>query len=348
MKLSNLEQRSLWFKKIYYYLKAGQSICDAARDASIDFETQYIYQELLNGMKLSDIFKDNILNKCFSLTEISLIAVAEKNGSIEKVSQSISQMLKSQYVQKQKLISATIYPGLVLLMAFGLLIMILTIIVPKISPLFLGMKDLPIVTRVLIKLSEHMTRIWYIDIIITIFIYLIYLNIKRKYTYQIYITRIQNFIFQKVIYIRDMYILWHIEKWMQVMCVSLSSGATLTHSLLYASESIKNKEFHQYFLELQKTVIQGNSCSLAMNQLPKPIYEKIKNWISVISSGEKTGSLKEVFDISHTHIRESLIESIERFQKVIEPTLIIIVGIMVLSICLSIILPMYQLTQSLQ
>ena len=85
-----------------------------------------------------------------------------------------------------------------------------------------------------------------------------------------------------------------------------------------------------------------------MEMLPNFIKKYLKDWISIIASGEKTASLVSVFHIAHVHLQENLINAIEKFQKIIEPVLIISVGIMVLLVCLSIIMPMYQLTQSLQ
>jgi len=78
------------------------------------------------------------------------------------------------------------------------------------------------------------------------------------------------------------------------------------------------------------------------------LLSKLKDWESIIDSGERTGKFSEVFDICHMNIKEDLNNFFERFQKAIEPMLIIFVGIIVLIICISIMLPMYQLTQSLQ
>jgi type II secretory pathway component PulF len=135
---------------------------------------------------------------------------------------------------------------------------------------------------------------------------------------------------------------------MGVMHLSLASNVNLADSLLYASKSIDDENIRKHFLQIHELVLQGNNCSDSIDALPKYLHTKIQDWMSVISSGEKTGFLKEVFQISHTHVQENLLEAIDRFQKIIEPVLIIFVGVMVLSICLSIILPMYQLTQSLQ
>lgn len=267
---------------------------------------------------------------------------------MKEICLSLSNLLKSQYLQKQKLVAASVYPGLVLLMAGGLLIMILTVIVPKINPLFSAMKQLPVATKILITLSNHVISFWYVDVIVLIGLFLLHKFVKDYVVYDKYIKRLQVWIFQELLYVKDMYILWYIERWMHVMYLSLSSNVALAEALFYAAQSIDNVNIRGYFLKMRTTVLEGYTCSASMNSLPPFLHKRLKDWISIISSGERTGSLVDVFHVSHTHIRENLIEAIDRFQKIIEPILIICVGVMVLCICLSIILPMYQLTQSLQ
>lgn len=348
MKLKNLEYRSLWYKKIYYYLNAGQSLSQAVATAAGDENTHNIAFGLQEGISLSVVCQQKEFTAYFSFTEKSLVAVGEKTGSMKEICLCLSLLLKSQYLQKQKLIAAAIYPIMVIIMALFLLLIILIVIVPKIGPLFSGMKELPIATKVLVGLSAHVIHYWYVDLIIFAALYLLHYCSKKNNTYIKLITSLHIWMCWYLPYIKDVYMFWYIERWMRIMHLCLSSHVPIDESLLYSGKSINNIQLQKYFLHVRDMVLLGHACSRAMETLPTSIYLKLKEWISIIASGEKTGSLTDVFYVSHTHIQENLIESIDRFQKIIEPILIIIVGIMVLVICLSIILPMYQLTQSLQ
>lgn len=347
MRLKNLEYRSLWYKKIYYYLKAGQSLSEASKTASTDSDTWYIYERLLEGSSLFDVCNEKKFVNIFTNAEKSLILISEKTGKIEKTCLSLSDLLKSQNSQKQKIIASAIYPCFVLFMSLSLLIMILVIIVPKISPLFYGMNTLPVTTKMLMILSNHVISFWYVDVIVIILIFLSHIGLNKNKSYIIFLKLLQKKIYKKIPYIRDVYVLWNIEKWLSIMNISLLSNITLVESLLYASESVYDTEIKNYFLDMRNEVIKGNSCYVSMKSMPALVYNKMKDWISIISSGEKTGSLHDVFNVAYTNINENLLKDIDRFQKIIEPVLIVCVGLMVLLICLSIILPMYQLTQSI-
>ena len=348
IKIKNLQYRSLWYKKNFYYLKSGQSLSSSTYIASDCEETMQIHQAIDDGLKLSDVLQDEDLNKYFSKTEISFIKVAEKTGNIDNIFLSLSQLLRDQYIQNQKLINAFIYPILVLCMTFSLLLLILLIIIPKISPLFKDLKNLPITTKVIMFMSEHLIHFWYIDLSFIFAIFMIFTYFKNN-KFIIHIkNKINTFFLTRIIYIKDMYFYWYIEKWLKITHMSLSANVTIADALLFAHESIDNKGLKRQFEKIYSHVNMGNTCANGIKLLDKNIYIKLKDWESIIDSGEKTGKFIEVFEICHINIKENLFNAFDRFQRMIEPLLIIFVGIIVLIICVSIILPMYQLTQSLQ
>jgi type IV pilus assembly protein PilC len=128
----------------------------------------------------------------------------------------------------------------------------------------------------------------------------------------------------------------------------MNSNITISQALLFAYESVNDKDLKKQFERIYISVSKGNTCAGSLKLLDKNLYSKIKDWESIIDSGERTGKFEEVFEICHINIKENLLNSFDRFQRMIEPMLIIFVGLIVLVICISIILPMYQLTQSLQ
>lgn len=348
MKLKNKEQRSLWYKKIFYHLKSGQSLPESVRAAAVDVDSMYIYEELMSGLKLSDICSFSNMNYVFSKTEVSLLDIAEQTGNMKSICDVLSKMLKEQHLNNQRMIAAMIYPIIVLCMASVLLIMILTVVVPKIKPLFSSMKNTPLATKILVSLSEHLIVFWYVYLISFIIFIFIFLYIKYKTIYYKNIKKYFENIFMHIPYVKDIYILWFIERWIQVIYLSLRSRVTFSQALIFGYQSISNTYIRFQFKNVSILVSEGNSCSDSLNTLNVNLKNNIKDWIAVISSGEKTGTLEDVFEISYEYINSNLKEYFDQFQKIIEPLLIVFVGIMVMCICLAIILPMYQLTQSVQ
>ncbi len=340
-KIKDLNHRSMWYKKNFYYLKAGQSLADATKVSTTCEETMQIHLDIMDGLKLSDILSDIDLKHIFSGTEISFIRVAENTGNLEKVFLILSKLLRDQYLQKQKIINALIYPLLIIVMTVVLLSMILFFIIPKIKPLFDNLKTMPVTTRLIIDLSDHIISWWYIDLIIVFFVIATFIFFKDFFIKNRYI------LFLRIPYIKDIYLYWYIEKWLQIIYMSIYTGVTINDAIRFGYESIDDKYIRDQFELVHIEVNKGKSVFNSIQNLDKHTYTKIKDWESVISSGERTGSFAEVFEICHMNIKESLENSFERMQRMIEPLLIIIIGSIVMIICVSIILPMYQITQSI-
>ncbi len=348
IKIKDLKYRSLWYKKNYYYLKSGQSLSLSTKTSSNCMETLQIHQEIDEGLKLSDILQGEDFKNIFSKTEISFIKVAERTGNIDKTFLTLSELLKDRYILKQKLISTLIYPILVLFMTLLLIILILFIIIPKVSTLFKDLKNLPISTKIIIFLSEHLINYWYIDLFILFILFFFFILFKNNQIINSFYKKIRLKFLYNFIFIKDMYIYWNIEQWLKIIYMSIESGLNISQSLFLSCDSLENDNFKRQFNEVYLSVNKGDTCANSLKLLDIKIYRKIMDWESIIASGEKTGKSKDVFEICYINIKEDLLNSIDRFQKIIEPVLIIFVGIIVMIICISIILPMYQLTQSLQ
>lgn len=327
-------------------MQAGQSLSEAVKASGSEIEIQLLHKELETGKRLSKILLDNFRD-VFTFLEMSLVSVAEKTGKIKEIFLSLSSLLKTQHIQRQKVITAAVYPIIVLSLAIGLLIMILTIIVPKIGPLFSDIKDLPISTEILLSASKHVRMLWWLDGLILVSSVMSHYSLRKYSLYKKSLKKIYNLFFFHMFYIKDLYMLWYIEKWMQVTCVGLSSYVSLHQSLNLANTALENIFMQQEFRKIEQAVEKGNTCADSLKLLDRRIYNKLSSWESVIRSGEYTGALLEVFIVCHEHTQSELNDAFDKAQKMIEPALIIGVGMMVLGICLSIIMPMYQLTQSL-
>lgn len=339
--------RSLWYKKIYFYLKSGQSISDAIKNSNNDTYIHAVSRIVLSGEKFSQAcarFESNV----FSPTEISLVQIGEQTGSLQKVILFLSDVLKNWYTQKQKLLMISIYPIVVLTLTAGLLVGILGFIVPKIKGLFLDLPNIPITTRFLMWSSDVFLKYWSTVCILFFVLLLIRFSVAKTEGYNTYSKKIKIFMLINIPYIRDVYIFWNIERWVHVFSICLEQNISLEKSFSLATLSIENNYIKNAFTSSLQKVRQGEVCSDSFMCLPKPLYKKIEEWIPMIKTGESSSSLQNVFSVFHAYIQDALSGLFEKIQKYTEPVLILGIGGIVLVVAVSIILPMYQLTQSIQ
>ncbi len=342
-----MQTRSLWYKKIFFYLKSGQSVADALKNSNTDRYIEDITKKVLSGEKLSTACvscKDDI----FTSTEVSLIQTAEYTGTLQKVSIFLSDVLKNWYTQKQKLFTMAIYPCVVLLLTVGLLVGILGFIVPKIKPLFSDLPHIPFTTKLLMWGSDMFLSYWSTGLLMCIVFLLIHVSISKHRVYEAYLKKIKTYILLHTPYIKDVYIFWNIDRWTHVFSICLENNISLEQSFSLATQTIENEYIKASFLKSLTKIQQGVPCSDSLSELPDTIYKNIKDWYSVIRSGESSSSLKDVFNVFYVYMHEQLTGLFEKTQKYIEPALILGIGGIVLLVAVSIILPMYQLTQSIQ
>jgi type IV pilus assembly protein PilC len=200
----------------------------------------------------------------------------------------------------------------------------------------------------IIALSEHLISFWYVDLISLFIVVALFIFFKHN----AFVLKIKNkaieIFLSKIPLVKDIHLSWHMERWIKIVSMSVDSGISIAQALSFAGDSVNDMKAKRQFQRVCDSVSKGHTCAASLRLLDTPLYAKIRDWESIIDSGEKTGKFGEVFDICHTTIKEGLFNAFDRFQRMVEPALIIFVGIIVLVICISIILPMYQLTQSLQ
>lgn len=346
MKIFNRSKhRALWYKKLYYHLRAGQSLAEAVKSIAETSDARFVAEELQTGKKLSDIYLDDF-SEYISGLEISLIQSAEKTGTLEQSFETLSDVLKQQIIQKQKVISATLYPVVIIVLAVVLLLMILVFIVPKIAPLFSDMKNLPLITEWLIGTSDHVLKYWWIDVLGFLTALSMHFYFRSREGYVRFLIYLKKIFLRKMPKVNKVYDLWYLDKWLYAICICLESNTSLYRALYMAAQAT-DKTTRPYFLSVAIDVEAGNTLASSLNNLPNRLKTYTRSWHSVIQSGEYTGSLLDVLLVCREHVKSELNETLERVQKMIEPLLILLVGLMVLLVCISIMLPMYQLTQSI-
>jgi len=116
----------------------------------------------------------------------------------------------------------------------------------------------------------------------------------------------------------------------------------VTKILDITSESVSNNSYKQSLEHIKKRIIRGDPFSQAMNDFPR-LYPDI--YIHMLTTGEKTGSFTKSFSYLADFFSSKLTEKTKRLPVIIEPIILIFIGLFVAFIASAIILPIYQVTQ---
>lgn len=291
---------------------------------------------LEKGQTLSSVFEK--FPKQFSSVFINAIKSGEESGTLEQSLKYLSIQLKKENDLIKKVKSALAYPALLLMASLSIVTVLIVFVLPRITKVFAQSGiELPLPTRILMNISDFVLGNW-LWILITLGIVVVFIRLfKMTQKGQVIMYNITSRIplvgslSQKVI----------LSRLARSLASLLKSGTPIIKALKVAADATGNSYYRRelYVMaekEISKGVSVGGSLKHREEMFPKM-------FISLISIGEKTGTMETVLDSLADFYEEEVDSSLKTLVSALEPTLLIVMGIIVGAIAISIILPIYSL-----
>ena len=272
----------------------------------------------------------------FSNFYISMIKSGETSGKLDDVLEYLADQLEKDYDLSSKIKGAMIYPAFIISGLIGVGVVMMIFVIPKLTEMLTASgQELPLTTRMLIGTSSFMRDYWWLLILIVLILVFGFRAIVKtpagKKIKDIIVLRLPIFgkLLQRIYLVR--------------MTRSLSTlivgGVPLTVGLKIVNEVVGNAAYQELIEETIKTVEDGESVATVF--LESPIVPSLVS--QMMSVGEKTGRLDDVLaKVSDFYSRE--IENIvANLTSLIEPFIMVLIGVAVGGMVAAIILPMYNL-----
>jgi type IV pilus assembly protein PilC len=273
---------------------------------------------------------------------ITLIKNGESSGTLAT---SLLQAYENLYKRndlRNKLISTLLYPIFIFCATIIMSLFLVLYIFPKILPLLASLNiKLPLITRIVRSIYELSNNYGiYIASILFIILFTIYFLIKNNKRIRYFKDKILlSFpILGNYIKINTLYSVCNISGML------LSSGKTLPDIHKFSIDSINNLIIKKSFIDIYKQSMAGISFSTSMRSSS---FTFPQSMVDMCELGEKTGNLIKMFKHISNIFEQDIDTILKRFSSLIEPTLMIFMGLVVGSIALSIILPVYEITNHL-
>ena len=265
-----------------------------------------------------------------------MIKSGETSGKLDNVLEYLADQLEKDYDLRSKIKGAMIYPAFIISGLIGVGVVMMIFVIPKLTEMLTASgQELPITTRILIGTSDFMRGYWWLIIIMILVLVFGFRAIVKtaagKKVKDNMVLRLPIFgkLLQRIYLVR--------------MTRSLSTlivgGVPLTVGLKIVNEVVGNAAYQEIIEETIKTVEDGDS--VAKIFLESPIVPSLVS--QMMSVGEKTGRLDDVLaKVSDFYSRE--IENIvSNLTSLIEPFIMVLIGVAVGGMVAAIILPMYNL-----
>lgn len=286
--------------------------------------------EIERGESLSDAFSKT--NK-FSNYFVSMIKYGEVGGDLENCLNHLHKFYDEEFKTTRKIKESLAYPSLILCMVFLISIFCLVYIVPSYKNFFNGLEtDIPIITKNLFLLSDFLIFSHKGLILGSIFFTIFFIFMSRKIDFSLYID------FLKVKIFKDIFMSKSIMKFSNTLSSLTKSGVNVVDAIDLSINILENKFLYNKLFISKQSIKEGDSICKSLDKCS--VFPEIV--ISMIRVGEETGKLENMLDTINSLYRNELESNLEIFIKRIEPTLIIVCGVIVFFFALSIIAPMYD------
>jgi len=291
--------------------------------------------EVKDGRQLSEVLGK--YPKYFSHIYVNMVASGERGGLLENILLRLVDFADKEEEIKSKIRAALAYPLLMLAMGALTVFVMITFVMPKLVNLFSNMKQtLPLATRILISISNFAGSYWYWVILL---IALILFAFKKL-----------RFIEKKIIPLEKIklhlpllgrYILMReIARFCRTLGMLINNGIPIRDAIDATLPTLGSRALEEDLKILSKDVTSGVSVAKSLSKIPFfPGFV-----ISLIGVGEETGRLDEAFlEVAATYERQ-LDEQMKVMSSLIEPVLILAIGLVVGFIVVSMLLPIFQIS----
>jgi type II secretory pathway component PulF len=327
-------------------LKAGVSMIEALDVMSRDAKNPYFKQVLSDirfGLENGKPLSEGLANfgKDFNNVFINLVKAGEASGKLAEVLGQLATQLKKDYNLVSKIKGAFAYPIVLIVGIIFVAILLMTFVLPKLVTIFESSNlKLPVSTRIVFFISRVLGYKPILTIAVVVVLAIaIFLLLRQK--------SVRKFLNQLVFRIPVISTMVHqmeLVRFSRTLGNLLKSGVPIIKSLGIAAESSSLDEFRKLSIKAKEDIAKGVSLTNAFRKNRKLFPELL---VSVMQVGEKTGELDTLLLNVADFYEEQVDNSLRSVTGLVEPILLVIVGLAIGGMAISIILPVYQLIGSI-
>jgi len=297
------------------------------------------HDDVQKGISLSealgkhrDVFPDLLIN---------MINTGEVSGNLDIIMSRMATHFEKENKINNQLKSAMVYPTVLACLAVSAVVLLLTFVMPTFVGMFQGSGvALPLPTRIVMGLSKFIRTQWYILIVVIGGgVYGI-----KTYTKTTAGKLLIDGIKLKLPIIKDTTEKVIVSRFTRTLSTVLTSGVSLVQALEVVQKIVGNKVAEKSLERIKEKVLKGVSLGEALGE--ETIFPVMLH--SMIKIGEESGSLDNILDVTANFYDEELEASLKRMTTMIEPLMIIIMGVVIGFIVVAMMMPMFDMFQTIK
>lgn len=342
IRLSNRERLSI-FSDLATMLAAGIPILECLDSMLSDAKghpkkaLRIMRDSLDNGRQLSQALER--MPQAFDSINVNLIKAAEIGGTLETTLKDMVVATKKEMAFSDQLKSTMVYPLFVMAVFTGIVVLMLTFVIPRVAKVFGSLNEpMPAITKFMIKASNIFNAHWLLIVIAFGLLIILAVFLIKTYT--------KNFLklLFKLPFLKQLGINIDLTRFTRSFGLLLDAGVDIVEALQLSRNVVTNQSIEKVITQMIKDVDGGNplvhSLSDKNSAVPPIMVRSIKTAETSGTLVATLGNLNEYFD-------DQVTQTIKVLSSLIEPVLILVVGILVGSLMISIIIPIYSMISNI-
>jgi type IV pilus assembly protein PilC len=297
-----------------------------------------VSEELQGGSSISRALANH--PDLFSQFYISMVKSGEESGTLEKTFMYLADYLDRMYQVISKARNALVYPAFVIAIFIGVMMLMLTLVIPKISEILISSgQELPIYTKIVIGLSNFVTNYIGLIAVFLAVIGVLYWQFKKT---EVGRRTIDEFKLSIPV-LGDLYEKLFLTRICDNLSTMLGSGISMVQALEVTSEVVDNEVYKEIITNTLIEVKGGKSFADSISE-----YPEIPGVLTQMSKvGEETGKLSEILSTLSVFYNREVNNTVDTLIGLIEPLMIVLLGLGVGTLLASVLLPIYNITGSI-
>lgn len=268
----------------------------------------------------------------------SVVAVGEQSGTLEENLGYIRTQMEKNYELKRAVLSSMMYPLIILIGTMFVGSGVALFVLPKLAELFESFQvDLPLTTRIMLWIAEFFTNngLWAVPLTITLVIALVVvarMDFSRPLT---------HFLILKIPIMKSISTHLNLSYFCRTLSILLQAGITIDQALITCARTNSNY-YYQKFIEQSQQQISGGRTLVDILKKKENLFPATD--VQIIHVGEKSGTLSEALE-NCAEIHEKEVYTLTKnLATILEPIILLLLGGMVAVLALSVITPIYSIT----
>lgn len=343
----SLKEKIAFIQNLDLLLKAGVAAPRAMRIISEQTGNKR-FKNIVNGMA-GDVESGKSLHeamgpypKIFSHIFVSMIEVGEISGNLEKSLEYLRIQLQRESDLKAKTKGAMIYPAVIVSAMIIIGIVMAIFVLPKLTETFKEFNSqLPLMTRIVVAGTDFMAA----NAILVIVGLLASVGAVIAFLRTAIGGRALDFFLLHMPLISPVVKKVNIARFSRILGSLMKSGIAVVEGLRVTGEAMENVYYREVIAETSESVKVGKPLTQALSE-----HDKLFPFIitQMLAIGEETGNLENILDQLAEHHEQEIDETMKNVSSIIEPILLIVIGVVVGFLALALIMPIYNIGNSIQ